>query len=79
TRAAWTNSIGKLEEFCLKKNIRKAVEMLGKMKAATVFKSFRLENSLNRGIIVAAPGIIIESKRIPIKRSLYLSRKTQKP
>ena len=71
-RAASRTSCGKDREAWRKSRMRKGVDTVGRMTAHRELTSPTFPNSWNRGIIVAAKGIIIASSRIAMTTSLPL-------
>ena len=66
-------SCGNERALCLNNMIKNGVDMVGSMKAAMLLTIFKVENILNKGIMIAAKGIIIAVRRSVITTSLPLS------
>jgi hypothetical protein len=66
--------MGKDMELWRKKKIRKAVDIDGRINPRVVSKRCAWLNILNRGTIRVAKGTIMESSRMDMTRSLFLSR-----
>ena len=71
-RAAFMISVGKLREFWRNIMIMKGVAREGRIKPQTLESIFILLIIENSGIMVATPGIIMASSRIPKRMSFPL-------